>query len=143
MSSPSGRPAELITAEQFRQVSDDRAADCRALLAAGRYHAVMYLSGYVLEAALQACICDTLGWLGFPKRGETGYLLARPMMVHDLALLLHYSGRESLVLSQLYTEWSSVVESWTTGVRYEANQSVARETAERRLANVERIRRVL
>ena len=64
-------------------------------------------------------------------------------MVHDLALLLHYSGRESLVLSQLYTEWSSVVASWTTEVRYEANQSVEKETAERRLANVERIRRVL
>ena len=36
-------------------------ADCRILMAAGRYDAVLYLSGYVLEAALKAHICDTLG----------------------------------------------------------------------------------
>ena len=117
--------------------------DCRALLAAGRYDAVLYLSGYVLEAALKARICDTLGWEGFPKRGEEGYQLVRPMMVHDLAMLLHYSGREPLVLSRLESEWSSVVENWTTEMRYEANQNVPREAAERRLSDIERIRRAL
>ena len=141
--SPIELPPPIITAEQFRQVSDDRMADCRVLLAAGRYDAVLYLSGYALEAALKARICATLGWEGFPKRGETGYQLVRPMMVHDLELLLHYSGRESFVLSQLQSEWSSVVKDWSTEMRYEPNQNTDRDKAEQMLADVERIRRAL
>ncbi|MCE2501279.1 MAG: HEPN domain-containing protein [Dehalococcoidia bacterium] len=64
----------MITAEDFRQVADERMADCRALLAAGRYDAATYLSGYVLEAALKACICDTLGWRDLRSRVMTGRL---------------------------------------------------------------------
>jgi hypothetical protein len=133
----------MITASDFRQVSDDRMRDCQALLAAGRYDAIMYLSGYVLEAALKACICDTLGWEGFPGAKENGHRFVRPMMVHDLGLLLHYSGRESFVLSQLQSEWSNVAQDWTTEIRYAPNQNVNREKAEQRLVDIERLRRAL
>ena len=132
-----------ITPQQFRQIADDRIADCHVLLAAGRYDAVMYLSGYALEATLKACICDTLGWEGIPQRGDDGYQLVRHVMVHDLALLLHYSGREAFVLAQLQSEWRNVVRDWTTDIRYDPNQNTDRPKAERRLAEIERIRRAL
>ena len=142
MSSQSGRPAEGITAEQFRQVSDDRLTDCRALLAAGRYDAVMYLSGYVLEAALKACICDTLGWEGFPNRGGERAALFRPLFTHDLNMLLLYSGRESFVLSQLASEWNSV-KGWKPELRYESSRSTTRAQAEQRIIEIERIQRAV
>ena len=141
MSSQSGRPEEVITAEQFRQVSNDRMADCLALLAAGRYDAVMYLSGYVLEAALKACICDTLGWVGFEDSGSRVSMF-RPLFVHDLNMLLLYSGREAYVLSQLSTEWNNV-RGWKPALRYRASGAISRSAAEQRLSEIELIRRAL
>ena len=132
----------MITAANFRQVADDRMADCDALLAAGRYDAVMYLSGYVLEAALKARICDTLGWEGFEEHTDDRPALFRPLRVHDLKMLLLYSGREAYVLSQLAAEWDDV-KDWTPEVRYKPGGSESRGTAEQRLADIERIRRVL
>ena len=117
-------------------------ADCRALLAAGRYDAVMYLSGYALEAALKAGICDTLGWEGFPNRGGERAALFRPLFTHDLNMLLLYSGRESFVLSQLASEWDSV-KGWKPELRYESNRSTTRAQAEQRITEIERIRRAL
>ncbi len=139
--SPPKRPPSVITAEQFRQVSDDRIADCRALLAAGRYDAVMYLSGYVLEAALKACICDTLGWEGFEDSGSRASMF-RPLFVHDLNMLLLYSGREAYVLSQLSTEWNNV-RGWTPALRYNASGAISRSAAEQRMSEIELIRSAL
>ena len=132
-----------ITPQQFRRIADDRMEDCQALLAAGRYDAVMYLSGYVLEAALKACICDTLGWDGFPTPKEDGYRFVRLMMVHDLGLLLHYSGRRSLVTSQLASEWERVVSDWDVGMRYNPDLNTGREMAEQRMIDIAEIRRAL
>lgn len=140
--SPESRPLPVITAEQFRQISDDRMADCQVLLAAGRYDAVMYLSGYALEAALKACICDTLGWEGFPNYGGDRASLFRPLFTHDLNMLLLYSGRENFVLAQLTAEWNSVRE-WKPDLRYQSGASTDRSQAELRMAEIERIRRAL
>ena len=139
--SPPSSQSSLITAEQFRQVSDDRMADCWALLAAGRYDAVMYLSGYVLEAALKACICDTLGWTGFEETGSRAAMF-RPLFVHDLNMLLLYSGREAYVLSQLSTEWNNV-RGWNPALRYTAGGAISQSAAEQRLSEIEMIRRAL
>ncbi len=132
----------MITADDFRQVSDERLDDCRALLAAGRYDAAMYLSGYVLEAALKACICDTLGWEGFEEHGDDRPALFRPLRVHDLKMLLLYSGREAYVLSYLETQWNNV-KDWTPEIRYEPGGSASRRQVEQQLADIERVRRAL
>ena len=116
-------------------------ADCQALLAAGRYDAVMYLSGYVREAALKACICDTLGWTGFEESGNRASWF-RPLFVHNLNMLLLYSGREAYVLSQLSTEWNNVRE-WNPSLRYAAGGAIGRSAAEQPLSEVEIIRRAL
>ena len=116
-------------------------ADCRALLAAGRYDAVMYLSGYVLEAALKARICDTLGWAGFEESGNRGSMF-RPLFVHDLNMLLLYSGREAYVLSRLSTEWNNV-RGWKPALRYTPNGATSRSSAEQRLSEIELIRSAL
>ena len=131
----------MITAEDFRQVSEDRMADCHALLAVGRYDAVMYLSGYALEAALKARICDTLGWVGFEDSGNRSSWF-RPLFVHDLNMLLMYSGREAYVLSRLGTEWSNVRE-WKPAQRYTPSGAASQSAAEQRLSEIELIRRAL
>ena len=117
-------------------------ADCRILMAAGRYDAVLYLSGYVLEAALKARICDTLGWEGFEEQSDDRPALFRPLRVHDLNMLLLYSGREAYVMSHLGVEWNDV-KDWTPEIRYKPGGSVSRREVEQRLADIERIRRVL
>ena len=117
-------------------------ADCRVLLAAGRYDAVLYLSGYALETALKACICDTLGWAGFPVRGGERASLFRPLFTHDLNMLLLYSGREVFVLSQLASEWDRV-KDWKPELRYESSGSTTRAQAEQRITEIERIRSAL
>ena len=132
----------MITAEDFRQVSEERMDYCRALLAAGRYDAAMYLSGYALETALKVCICDTLGWEGFEEQSDDRPALFRPLRVHDLNMLMLYSGREAYVLSHLETQWNNV-KDWKPEMRYKPGGSASRREVEQRLADIERIRRVL
>lgn len=52
----------MIPRLELRRLAYARLADSRALYAAGRYDAALYLCGYAVELALKARICRTLRW---------------------------------------------------------------------------------
>ena len=67
----------------------------------------------MLRKALQ--ICKTLGWAGYPERGEFKYY--ESFRVHSLDVLLHLSGIEQKVKTHHLADWSEVVK-WDPEARY-------------------------
>lgn len=60
----------MISCRSLRKMAMERLRDSRALLATRRYDGAVYIGGYVVELALKARICKTLGWAGFPASPE-------------------------------------------------------------------------
>lgn len=86
------------------------------LLNAKRYDCAVYLCGYAIELALKARICKTLKWSGYPETQKEFDRLSS-FKIHDLNILLRLTGRESIIKSKFFAEWSAVT-TWTPEVRY-------------------------
>lgn len=100
----------------IRKLAKARLEDAEALHEAGRYDGAVYLSGYAVEMALKARICDTLGWDGYPSTsGEfKGFASFK---THNFDILLRLSGYESKIKKRLMAAWSLAVE-WDPEIRY-------------------------
>ena len=86
----------MITVVQLRELSLARQEDASELSGVGRYDAAVYLSGYAVELALKARICETLGWIEFPStRGE--FHKYQSLQTHELEVLLEFSGIKGMV----------------------------------------------
>ena len=108
------------------------------MLRAGRHDAGMYLCGYAVELALKARICRTLKWQGYPGTQPEfrGYQSFR---THDLAVLLHLSGREEKVRAAFSKDWRRVSE-WNPELRY---RPIGTTPPDELAAMLESIRRLL
>lgn len=117
----------MIPHRDLRTLAEERLTDAEALRTAERFDGAVYLGGYVVELALKARICVTLGWDGFPETNSE-FQAYRSFRTHDLDVLLHLSGKEREVKETLFAEWSSVT-SWTPEKRYEPAGSATDEDA--------------
>lgn len=83
---------------------------------ARRFDGSIYVCGYAVEIGLKARICRVLRWAGFPSSNTEfqGYASFR---THNLDVLLHLSGRESIIKAKHLTAWS-VVAMWDPETRY-------------------------
>lgn len=106
----------MISVRDLGDIAKARLEDSEALYQAKRYDGAAYLCGYVVELALKAKICDTLGWKGFPetKREFENY---RSFRTHSLDVLLSLTGVEQEVKTKFLVEWS-IVAKWDPEVRY-------------------------
>jgi len=106
----------VISVQDLEDIARARLEDSEVLYEAKRYDGAAYLCGYVVELALKAKICDTLGWKGFPetKREFENY---RSFRTHSLDVLLSLTGVEQEVKTKLLAEWS-IVAKWDPEVRY-------------------------
>lgn len=102
---------------------------------AGRYAAAIYLSGYAVELALKARICETLGWSWFPSRTAefTDY---RSLQTHDLNVLLEFSGIKSGINAEWTAAWK-IVANWKSEWRYLPTETANRDTCSQMLASVD------
>lgn len=131
----------MIGIIELMRLAYARLADARALHAAGRYDAAMYLSGYAVELALKARICQTLEWEGFPQtRREFEHLGS--FKVHNLEALLRLSGAERRIRMQYDQDWREV-ENWEPALRYAPEGTANPHAAERVLASARQIVRAL
>lgn len=123
-----GRYLQMITTDDLDGIARGRLEDAQALLDAARYDGAAYLCGYAVEVALKARICGTLAWKGYPyTSGEfTGYASFR---THDLDVLLHLSGVEDRIRSDLLVEWSQVA-AWDPSARYRPLGEIRPEDAQ-------------
>jgi hypothetical protein len=60
----------MIKRTELRKLARARLKEARLLFAVKRYDAATYLSGYAIETALKARICQTLKWTYFPETNK-------------------------------------------------------------------------
>ncbi len=117
----------MIPVATLRSIARARLRDAGVLLQARRYDAAAYLCGYVVEIALKARICRTLGWSGFPETPAEFKGLGS-LRTHDLGVLVRFSGVEERILSEYLSEWSLAL-NWDPDRRYKVAGSVTAEMA--------------
>ena len=81
-----------------------------------------YLCGYAVEFTLKARICDLLGWETYQiSRGYESF------KTHELPILLSLSGctQKNIVGSPFAREWSTLLNMWSSQMRYEPVGSVS------------------
>lgn len=106
----------MIVTKEIKKIAKARLKDAEVLAASHRYEGAIYLCGYAVELGLKARICTTLKWPGFPstKKEFDGY---HSFKTHNLDVLLHLTGIEDRIKTQLFAEWSAVAE-WDPESRY-------------------------
>ena len=105
-----------------------RLREAEALFNAGLYDGCAYLCGYVVELALKARICATLGINEYPDRGR----LKGGFLVHDFDDLKLVAGMESEFTAgrpELLANWS-IASKWKPERRYEPEGTYDRGAAE-------------
>ncbi len=90
----------MLAIRDLQKIARARLRDAEVLLRARRFDGSIYVCGYAVEIGLKARICRTLRWAGFPdsKTEFQGYASFR---THDLDVLLHLSGRESMIKTRV------------------------------------------
>jgi hypothetical protein len=83
--------------------------------------------GYAVEIALKARICNTLRWKEFPLTTNE-FRDFGSFKVHRLPILLKLCGREELIKTKYFTEWSAVA-AWDPDTRYRPVGSASRRDA--------------
>jgi HEPN domain-containing protein len=119
----------MATRKQLQQLARLRLREAESLSAAGCYDGCAYLCGYVVEMALKARICATLGLKEYPEKGSR---LKEAFRTHDFDDLKLLAGMEQAFTANpsLLANWS-VASKWKPERRYEPegtyDQVAARE----------------
>lgn len=131
----------MIPRLELRRLAFARLKDARALYTAGRYDAALYLCGYAVELALKARICRTLRWEGFPQTRKQ-FEHYGSFRVHNLHVLLRFSGMEERIRTRHHGDWVQVSE-WDPASRYAAEGTARPDVAKRILTSARQIVRAL
>ncbi len=131
----------MLDTREIRRIARARLKDAEALVSARRYDGAIYLCGYAVELALKARICRTLKWAGYPSSGSEFHDF-RSFKTHDLDVLLHLTGREQHVKSNLLAEWSAVAH-WNPEARYEPIGQTSKPDAQSMISAAVRLLRDL
>src|SRR5579871_1557827 len=103
-----------------------RLADVESLLANDRHSAAYYLSGYVIECGLKACIAKKTKRYDFPDKTTT-----LNSYTHELKKLIQAAGLEAMLVRdctddpQFAVNWTLVSE-WSENQRYDATHTKQR-----------------
>lgn len=120
----------MATRQELKDLAKLRLREAEALFAAGLYDGCAYMCGYVVELALKAAICATLGIEVYPEGRVKGAFKTHSF--DDLKLL---AGLETTISGDspnqnLFSNWS-LATKWTPERRYEPqgtyNETSAKE----------------
>lgn len=125
----------MLSILELEQIAAARLLDGKVLHSAQRYDGAFYIADYAIELTLKARICKTLQWQGFPDTNKE-FERFSSFKVHDLAVLLKLSGKESTVKSRHMAAWS-IVAGWKPQARYVRIGSVGEHQAASLLKAVE------
>ncbi|SRR5260370_26410147 len=107
----------MISVRDLKAIVRARLKDAEVLTNARRYDGAVYLCGYAVEIALKARICAALKWGGYPST-RSEFNNYRTFQTHNLDVLLRLSGKEGIIKTRHFLEWS-VVGSWEPETRYQ------------------------
>lgn len=118
----------MATRQQLQALAQLKLREAEALFEAGFYDGCAYLCGYVMELALKARICATLGLDEYPERGSR---LKDAFKTHDFDDLKLLAGMEHDFSTSpvLLTNWS-IASKWKPEWRYEPEGTYDRAAAE-------------
>ena len=107
----------MATRRELQQLACLRLEEAEALFGAGCYDGCAYLCGYVVELALKAAICSTLGVTEYPEKGSR---LKESFKTHDFDDLKLLAGMDQAFTASatLLANWS-VASKWKPERRYE------------------------
>ncbi len=106
----------MLDKKEITKIAKARLKDAEVLHSSRRYEGAVYLCGYAVELSLKARICKTLRWSGYPSTNNE-FRDYRSFKTHDLDVLLHLSGIEQRIKTELFAEWSAVAQ-WSPESRY-------------------------
>jgi hypothetical protein len=109
--------SHMIAQADLKAMAREKLKDAQALFRAGRYDGAIYLSGYAMELALKARICQTLRWPGFPET-KSEFENYQSFRTHNLEVLLHLTGIEDRIKQHYLPAWS-VASGWKPEIRYQ------------------------
>lgn len=103
----------------FKEIARIRFEEAKVLLDNKKYDGAYYLSGYVIECGLKACIAKQVKKFEFPDKK-----LAQDCYTHDLAKLIKTAGLQTALDSELKSNSSfqlnwTVVKDWSEESRYQ------------------------
>jgi HEPN domain-containing protein len=123
----------MATREQLKALAQLRLREAEALFDAGLYDGCAYLCGYVVEVALKARICATLGVEEYPERvHDRRSRLMDAFRTHDFDELKLLAGMRNDPLAStpsFLTNWS-IATRWKPEQRYEPQGTYDRDAAE-------------
>lgn len=123
------QPLFMVTREQLRDLAQTKLRETKALFDARLFDGCAYLCGYVIELALKARICATLGLEEYPDKGSRLKDAFRTHDFDDLKLLARMETDLSLERPVLLSNWS-IVTKWKPEWCYEPVGTYNREKAE-------------
>lgn len=106
----------MISTADLMIIARARLTDAEILLNSLRYDGAVYLCGYSIEIALKHKICQTLNWAGFPSTNRE-FEKFKSLKIHDLDVLLSFTGIETLLKTSYLVEWSAIG-IWNPEARY-------------------------
>jgi hypothetical protein len=119
-----------FTLADLKQLSSDKLDDADSLLAAGRFAACYYVTGYALEIILKYRIAKQLNWPSFDINDH------RFLKTHELDVLIKYTGVFADLLKM--PEWNFCRE-WSEEHRYQDSRQISRDTANKMLDYTRRL----
>lgn len=108
----------ILDRTRLQDLANIRLEEAKVLLDNGKYDGAYYLSGYVIELALKACIAKRTKEYSFPDKKTVN-----ASYTHDLSDLLKTAELEPTFFTdkkkdeQLGSYWS-IVEGWSEETRY-------------------------
>jgi HEPN domain-containing protein len=122
-----------VNRQELQTLAEERLADARALLEAGRWDGAYYLAGYVVECALKAYVARQTREHDFPVKDAQ-----RKFYIHDLGQLCNNAGLSEAFNDEFQRDadfqlnWD-FVKDWTEEARYKRHGG---QRAEQMLAAV-------
>jgi len=122
----------MVTRQQLRELALLRLQEAEVLFDTGLYDGCAYLCGYVIELALKARICATLGVNVYPEKGSRLRDAMKSHVLDDLGLLAGMGHDLTPARPDLIANWSFLIE-WKPEWRYNQKGSYDRKAAEKLL----------
>ena len=122
--------------EDIKKVLMSHLKDAEVLLRNKRYDGAIYICGYAVELGLKYQICKRLKWLEFPPNSD--FKSYKSLKTHDLDVLLSFTGKEKIIKSKYFADWS-VVANWNPEARYNAIGAVAKADAQNMITSTKNL----
>lgn len=119
----------MATRQQLKALAQLRLQEAEALFTVGLYDGCAYICGYVVELALKARICATLGVEEYPEKGSRLKDAFRTHDFDDLKLLAGMEHEFTPDKLDRFANWS-IASKWNPNWRYESQGTYDKAAAE-------------